>query len=485
MCGIIGMFCVDSVNQQIYDNLLLLQHRGQDSAGIVTMDNHTFHMHKATGRVREAFRTRDMRKLFGNVGIGHVRYATRGAAAADVEVQPFYVNAPYGITFVHNGNLTNTHQLEQELFKVDRRHTNSSSDTEMLVNVLATEIQAQITGGDLTPDQLFDAVSSLHRRVQGSYAAIALIAGHGLLAFRDPYGIRPLILGRRRSDQGPDEWIVASESLVIENNGYEIIRDINPGEAVYIDFDANMHHRQCAEISKLIPCAFEYVYLARPDSVMNGISVYESRLRMGDRLSKTIAREIPAGDIDVVMPIPDSARPSAMQVAKQLGIEYREGFYKNRYVGRTFIMPGQAERKKSVRQKLNVLAAEFAGKNVLIVDDSIVRGTTSKEIVQMARAAGANKVAFTSAAPPVRYPNVYGINMPTRGELLAYGRSVEEISDILSADHVVYQTVEDLLESIVQNTGIKDLEMSCFDGRYVTGGIDEEYFIWLENNYAS
>ena len=295
MCGIIGVFSVDSVNQQIYDNLLLLQHRGQDSAGIVTMDNYTFHVHKQRGRVREAFRTRDMRKLLGNVGIGHVRYATSGAAAAEDEVQPFYVNAPYGITFVHNGNLTNTSQLEQDLFKIDRRHTNSSSDTEMLVNVLATEIQSHLTGPDLSPDQLFDAVSSLHRRVKGSYAAIALISGRGLLAFRDPFGIRPLILGRRSAKNGRDEWIVASESLVIENSGYEIIRDVNPGEAVFIDADSNLHQRQCADAPRLIPCAFEYVYLARPDSVMNGISVYESRLRMGDRLAETIAAALPAG----------------------------------------------------------------------------------------------------------------------------------------------------------------------------------------------
>ena len=485
MCGIIGMFCADSVNQQIYDNLLLLQHRGQDSAGIVTMDNHTFHVHKQRGRVREAFRTRDMRKLLGNVGIGHVRYATRGAAAAEEEVQPFYVNAPYGITFVHNGNLTNTSQLEQDLFKVDRRHTNSSSDTEMLVNVLATEIQSRLTGPDVSPDQLFDAVASLHQRVKGSYASIALIAGRGMLAFRDPYGIRPLILGRRTSDQGRDEWIVASESLVIENSGYDIVRDVEPGEAIFIDFDANLHHRQCAPSARLVPCAFEYVYLARPDSVMNGISVYETRLRMGDLLAKTIAEALPAGEIDVVMPIPDSARPSAMQVAKQLGIEYREGFYKNRYVGRTFIMPGQAERKKSVRQKLNALGTEFAGKNVLIVDDSIVRGTTSKEIVQMARDAGANQVTFTSAAPPVRYPNVYGINMPTRAELLAHGRSTEEIADVLSADHVVYQSVENLKQSIVQVSDLDQLEMSCFDGNYVTGDIDENYLKWLEGNSRS
>jgi amidophosphoribosyltransferase len=332
---------------------------------------------------------------------------------------------------------------------------------------------------------LFDAVASLHQRVKGSYAAIALISGRGLLAFRDPFGIRPLILGRRISSNGKDEWIVASESLVIENSGYEIVRDVEPGEAIFIDFDFNLHQRQCAQSARLVPCAFEYVYLARPDSVMNGISVYETRLRMGDLLAKTISDSLPAGDIDVVMPIPDSARPSAMQVAKQLGIEYREGFYKNRYVGRTFIMPGQAERKKSVRQKLNALGTEFAGKNVLIVDDSIVRGTTSKEIVQMARDAGAHQVTFTSAAPPVRFPNVYGINMPTRGELLAHGRTTAEIAEVLEADHVVYQSVDNLKKSIVQGTDIQDLEMSCFDGRYVTGDIDESYFKWLEGNCSS
>jgi len=434
MCGIVGLVSSQPVNQQIYDALSLLQHRGQDSTGIATAEGDTFHMNKAKGQVREAYRTRDMRSLIGTMGLGHVRYATRGNAANEEEAQPFYVNAPYGITLVHNGNLTNTRELTQELFHVDRRHLNTTSDTELLVNVLANELQEQVSGSALDPDQIFTAISRLHERVEGSYAAIALIAGHGLLAFRDPFGIRPLVLGRRPAGFVGDDWIVASESLVLESAGYELVRDLEPGEAVFIAMNGEMTSRQCAANPRLIPCSFEYVYLARPDSVMNGISVYEARLRLGDRLAGTIAKYTPRGDIDVVMPIPDSSRPAAMQVAQKLGIEYREGFYKNRYVGRTFIMPGQAERKKSVKQKLNAMSTEFRGKNILIVDDSIVRGTTSKEIVQMAREAGANKVTFTSAAPPVRYPHVYGINMPTRHELVAHGRKIPEINLELGSD---------------------------------------------------
>lgn len=485
MCGIVGIVSNEPVNQQIYDSLLLLQHRGQDSTGIATMDGDGFHMHKAKGQVREAFRTRDMRSLMGNVGLGHVRYATSGAADRDDEVQPFYVNAPYGIILVHNGNLTNTRQLEQVLFRIDRRHTNSNSDTEMLLNVLATELQDHITGNDLSPDEVFAAVSSLHKRVEGSYAAIALIAGQGLLAFRDPYGIRPLILGRRTTGMVGDEWIVASESLVLENGDYEIVRDIAPGEAVFITPSGELFSQQCAEHPRLVPCSFEYVYLARPDSVMNGISVYESRLRMGDRLAATVAQHMSLGDIDVVMPIPDSSRPAAMQVARQLGIEYREGFFKNRYVGRTFIMPGQAQRKKSVRQKLNAMGAEFKGKNILIVDDSIVRGTTSKEIVEMARAAGANKVTFTSAAPPVRYPHVYGINMPSRQELIAHGRKIPEIAEVLGADHMIYQEVDDLFSAITEGSDVTELDMSCFTGEYITGTVTPEYLDWVERNQLS
>jgi amidophosphoribosyltransferase len=485
MCGIVGIVSVTQANQQVYDALLLLQHRGQDSTGIATVDGSQFHMHKAKGQVREGFRTRDMRSLLGTMGLGHVRYATKGAASSEEEAQPFYVNAPYGIVLVHNGNLTNTRELEGELLNVDRRHVNTSSDTEMLLNVLATELQHSVSGIDLGPDEVFDAVSSVHERVEGSYAVIALIAGHGLLAFRDPFGIRPLILGSRVMENGRTDWIVASESLVLESGGYEIVRDVAPGEAIFITADGEMHSRQCAANPRLVPCSFEYVYLARPDSIMNGISVYEARLRLGNRLADTIAAYTPMGDVDVVMPIPDSSRPAAMQVARKLGIEYREGFYKNRYVGRTFIMPGQEERKKSVRQKLNAMSSEFKGKNVLIVDDSIVRGTTSLEIIEMARAAGANKVTFTSAAPPVRFPHVYGINMPSRQELVAHGRKIPEIGAVLGSDYLIYQEVADMKAAILEGSPITDLDMSCFTGDYVTGTVTPEYLDWVEKTQNS
>lgn len=485
MCGIVGIVSTEPVNQQIYDALLLLQHRGQDSTGIATADGSQLHMHKTKGQVREGFRTRDMRALLGNVGLGHVRYATAGAASNEEEAQPFYVNAPYGIILVHNGNLTNTRELTNDLFRIDRRHVNTSSDTELLLNVLATELQGTVSGTELGPEHVFTAVENLHKRVEGSYATIAIIAGHGLLAFRDPFGIRPLILGKRPAENGKFDYVVASESLVLESGGYEIVRDVEPGEAVFITKDGELFSRQCAENPILRPCSFEYVYLARPDSVMNGISVYETRLRMGDRLAATVAQYAPLGDIDVVMPIPDSSRPSAMQVARKLGVEYREGFFKNRYVGRTFIMPGQAQRKRSVRQKLNAMSAEFKGKNVLIVDDSIVRGTTSREIVEMARAAGANKVTFTSAAPPVRFPHVYGINMPSRQELIAHGRKIPEIAQELGADHLIYQEVADMEAAIMEGSNLTGLDVSCFTGEYVTGTITPEYLDWVERNQLS
>ncbi len=485
MCGIVGLVSSSPVNQQVYDALSLLQHRGQDSTGIATAEGRVLHIHKAKGQVREAYRTRDMRSLLGTMGLGHVRYATRGSASSEEEAQPFYVNAPYGIILVHNGNLTNTRELTRELHEIDRRHLNTNSDTELLVNVLAHELQQQVSGDDLDPDQVFAAITRLHERVEGSYAAIALIAGHGLLAFRDPFGIRPLVLGRRSTGLVGDEWVVASESLVLEHGGYEIVRDLAPGEAVFISLGGEMVSKQCAASPRLIPCSFEYVYLARPDSIMNGISVYEARLRLGDRLARTIEQYVPEGDIDVVMPIPDSSRPAAMQVAQRLGIEYREGFYKNRYVGRTFIMPGQAERKKSVKQKLNAMSSEFAGKSILIVDDSIVRGTTSKEIVEMARQAGATKVTFTSAAPPVRYPHVYGINMPTSRELIAHGRRIPEIAQELAADHLIYQEVADMEAAIIEGSDITALEMSCFTGDYVTGSVTPEYLDWVERNQNS
>ena len=490
MCGIVGMVGSAPVNQDIYDALLLLQHRGQDATGIATAEaNGVMHNAKAQGMVREAFRTRDMRALLGNVGLGHVRYATKGTASNEEEMQPFYVNAPYGIILIHNGNLTNTRELTADMAQRDRRHLNSSSDTERLLNVLAGELQNTTSTVDLDPERVFEAVARTHERIEGAYAVIAVIAGYGLLAFRDPFGIRPLILGRRPSTvdgaHGKDEWVVASESLVLENGDYEVVREVKPGEAVFITNDGELFSKQCATAATLAPCAFEYVYLARPDSVMNGISVYESRLRMGDRLADTIAKHVPMDKIDVVMPIPDSSRPAAMEVARKLGIEYREGFYKNRYVGRTFIMPGQAVRKKSVRQKLNAMSTEFQGKNVLLIDDSIVRGTTSKEIIQMARDAGAASVTFASAAPPVRHPHVYGINMPSRHELIAHGRTIPEIAEELGCDHLVYQEVEDLKAAIIEGSVLTDLDMSCFDGRYVTGTVSDEYLAWVEGSQTS
>jgi amidophosphoribosyltransferase len=481
----VGIVSSSPVNQKIYDALGLLQHRGQDSTGIATLNGSSFHIHKAKGQVREAYRTRDMRGLLGTTGLGHVRYATRGKAKREEEAQPFYVNSPYGIVLVHNGNLTNTRELTAQLAESDRRHLNTSSDTELLVNVLASELQHTGQGRPFHPDLLFDAISNLHERVEGSYAAVALIGGQGLVAFRDPYGIRPLVLGKRQAGLVGTEWVVASESLVLESGEYEFVKDIAPGEAVFIATDGTISERQCAKDPKLFPCSFEYVYLARPDSTLNGISVYEARLRLGDRLAATIAKHAPVEDIDVVMPIPDSARPAAMQVARRLGIEYREGFYKNKYVGRTFIMPGQAQRKKSVRQKLNAMSQEFQGKNILIVDDSIVRGTTSREIIEMARQAGAKTVTFTSAAPPVRYPHVYGINMPTQHELVAAGKSIPEITQEIGADYLIYQEVEDMKAAILEGTDITELDMSCFTGEYCTGTVSEEYLSWLELNQSS
>ena len=485
MCGIVGIVSDSSVNQQVYDALALLQHRGQDSTGIATAEGRSIHLKKAKGQVREAFRTRDMRALLGDFGLGHVRYATRGEAQNELEAQPFYVNAPYGIVLVHNGNLTNTRELEIDLSTVDHRHVNTGSDTEMLVNVLGSELQSLVKGGGLDADRLFTAVRRVHQRVEGSYAVIALIAGHGLLAFRDPFGIRPLVLGKRVSDAGRTEWMVASESVALTGSGFQVERDVVPGEAIFIAPDGELASAMTHDSPVLRPCSFEYVYLARPDSVMNGINVYESRLRMGERLADTIAQYTPSGAIDVVMPIPDSSRPAAMEVARRLGIEYREGFYKNRYVGRTFIMPGQATRKKSVRQKLNALESEFRGKNVLVVDDSIVRGTTSREIVEMMRSVGTNTVTFTSAAPPVRYPHVYGINMPSRAELIASGRTIPEVNEALDSDFLVYQEVEDLQKAILDGSDITGLDLSCFTGEYVTGDVTPEYLDWVERTQLS
>ncbi len=481
MCGILGLIAQTPANQVLYDGLLVLQHRGQDAAGIATIDGNTFHLHKGNGLVRDVFRTRNMRALRGNAGIAHVRYPTAGSAIEHNEAQPFYVNSPFGIVLGHNGNLTNTEQLQQELFLEDRRHVNTHSDSEVLLNVLAHELQAHSTMRyRLDIKNIFDAVSGVHRRCRGAYAVVAMIAGYGLLAFRDAHGIRPLVLGSHQTEHGT-EYLVASESVALDTLGFKFLRDIAPGEAVFIDFDGNFHSRQCAENPALNPCIFEYVYLARPDSVINGISVYETRLNMGESLADKITRVWPQHDIDVVIPIPDSSRPSALQLANRLGLAFREGFVKNRYIGRTFIMPGQAMRKKSVRQKLNAISVEFKDKNVLLVDDSIVRGTTSREIVQMAREAGARKVYFASAAPPVRFPNVYGIDMPSRRELIATGRSDEEICREIGADKLIYQDLDDLKAAVRKaNPAIKYFDASCFDGDYITGDITAEYLDEIE-----
>jgi len=467
MCGIVGVVSNAPVNQLIYDALLLLQHRGQDAAGIVTQQENKFFMHKAKGMVKDVFRTRNMRALPGNCGLGQVRYPTAGNAFSEEEAQPFYVNAPFGIVLVHNGNLTNAQALKHELFTVDHRHINTESDSEVLLNVLAHEIERTTRGMPLQPAHLFAAVRNVHRRIKGSYAVIALIAGHGVLAFRDPFGIRPLCIGR-----GPEQIVLASESVALEGTMHQFERDVAPGEAVFIDLQGNMQAQQCADATVLNPCIFEFVYLARPDSVMDGISVYQARLNLGQTLAKRVVSTVPPNEIDVVIPIPESSRPSAAQLAQLLGLPYREGFVKNRYVGRTFIMPGQAVRKKSVRQKLNAIASEFKGRNVLLVDDSIVRGTTSQEIVQMARDAGARKVYLASAAPPVRFPNVYGIDMPTNSELVAYNRSVEEVRAIIGCDALIYQDVNAMKKAIGSlNPAIKDFDASCFDGVYVTGDV--------------
>ncbi|GAB3405059.1 amidophosphoribosyltransferase [Massilia agilis] len=474
MCGIVGVVSHTPVNQLLYDALLLLQHRGQDAAGIATNHSSMFSMYKANGLVRDVFRTRNMRSLAGNSGIGHCRYPTAGSSSEE-EAQPFYVNAPFGITLAHNGNLTNQAELKDEMFRKDRRHINTDSDSEVLLNVLAHELQEASTGFTLDVDAVFKAVAMVHRRARGAYAVVAQISGHGLLAFRDPFGIRPLCIGVNETEDGP-EYLVASESVALEGLGFRFMRDIAPGEAVFIDNDRQLHARQCADNPSLNPCVFEYVYLARPDSVIDGASVYATRLRMGEYLAEKIRKEIPAEEIDVVMPIPDSSRPAAIQLALKLGVEYREGFIKNRYIGRTFIMPGQGQRRKSVRQKLNAIPSEFKGKNVLLVDDSIVRGTTSREIVQMAREAGARKVIFASAAPPVIFPNVYGIDMPTRDELIAYGRTVEEVCKEITADHLVYQDLDALKRSISDvNPALTSFEASCFDGVYITGDVTPEY----------
>jgi amidophosphoribosyltransferase len=485
MCGILGIVARSPVNQLLYDGLLLLQHRGQDAAGIVTSEHNSFHMYKAPGMVRDVFRTRNMRSLPGNMGIAHCRYPTAGSAFSSAEAQPFYVNSPFGIVLGHNGNLTNTEQLKEEMFRTDLRHINTGSDSEVLVNVLAHELEKGAVKHRLDPQTIFAAVANVHKRVRGAYAVVAMIAGYGVVAFRDPYGIRPAVIGYSETLTGT-EYMVASESVAVDANGFRVLRDIAPGEAVFIDEAGNFHSQICAENPTLNPCIFEYVYLARPDSVIDGASVYETRLNMGAKLAEKIRRSYKHLDVDVVIPIPDSSRPSALQLAAGLGVPYREGFVKNRYIGRTFIMPGQAVRSRSVRQKLNPMAMEFAGKNVLLVDDSIVRGTTSREIVQMARDSGARKVFFASAAPPVRFPNVYGIDMPTRAELIAADRSEDEVAREIGADALIYQDLDALKEAVRQaNPKLQKFETSCFDGVYVTGDVSPDYLRAIEQRRAS
>ena len=479
MCGIVGIVGRKPVNQLLYDSLTLLQHRGQDAAGIVTCDGNKFYLRKNNGLVSDVFQAEHMLQLMGNMGIGHVRYPTAGCSSS-AEAQPFYVNSPYGIALAHNGNLTNAEDLKSQLYRDDLRHINTSSDSEILLNVLAHELQ-QNKKMDVTPDQIFKAVEQVHKRCRGGYAVVATIVGRGILAFRDPFGIRPIVYGRRTTEHGV-EYMVASESVALHALGFELMRDLVPGEAIYIDIEGNFHSHQCAENPQYSPCIFEYVYFARPDSIIDNVSVYKARLRMGHNLVAKLLRIRPDHDIDVVIPIPDTSRTAALEVAYHLGVKYREGFIKNRYIGRTFIMPGQTQRKKSVRQKLNAIDLEFKGKNVLLVDDSIVRGTTSQQIIQMAREAGANKVYMASAAPAVRYPNVYGIDMPSPKEFIADNRTEEEIAAAIGADWLIYQDLEDLIEAVQKgNKSIKSFDCSCFDGKYVTNDVDEAYFQHLDN----
>ncbi len=478
MCGIVGIVGKQFVNQLIFDGLTILQHRGQDAAGMMTYHDRRLYLRKSNGLVRDVFHTRHMLNLKGNIGIGHVRYPTAGCSSS-AEAQPFYVNSPYGISLAHNGNLTNGEELKRELFRDDLRHINTDSDSEVLLNILAHELQ-RLGKLRLEVEDVFYAVEKLHKRCSGGYAAVAMISGFGILGFRDPYGIRPVIFGERETDTGK-EYMIASESVAITSLGFTVIRDIEPGEAIFITKDGKLYTHQCAENPQYSPCIFEHVYLARPDSIIDGISVYNSRLLMGETLAEKIMEQRPNHDIDVVIPIPDTGRTAALPLAQKLNVKYSEGFIKNRYIPRTFIMPGQEIRKKSVRQKLNAIESEFKGKNVLLVDDSIVRGTTSGQIIEMARNAGANKVYFASAAPPVSYPNVYGIDMPTADELIAHNKTEEEIANLIGADWLIYQDLDKLVETTQSgNSSITRFDLSCFNGEYVTGDVNQEYLDHIE-----
>lgn len=481
MCGLVGVVASEDVGVCLYDTLTVLQHRGQDAAGIMTSDNGKLNLRKDNGLVKSVFRTRHMRRLTGNMGIGHVRYPTAGSSSPAL-AQPFYVNSPYGLSLAHNGNLTNSKELSRDLFKEDLRHINTDSDSEVLLNIFAHELQRRNKMKPL-PEDVFAAVAGVHNRCRGGFAAVVMLSGYGIVGFRDKNGIRPLVFGSRLSAEGKKEYMIASESVALDSQGFTLERDVAPGEAVYIDIDGGLHTQLCTEPGVYTPCIFEHVYFARPDSIMDGISVYKSRLRMGERLADKIERIRPAHDIDVIIPIPDTSRTAALELANRLGLKFREGFVKNRYIGRTFIMPGQSQRKKSVRQKLNAIDLEFKGKNVLLVDDSIVRGTTCKQIIQMARDAGAAKVYFASAAPAIRYPNVYGIDMPAAEELIASGKTDEEVEKAIGADWLIYQDIEDLISTASEgNSEIKQFECSVFNGEYITGDVDEIYLKRLENS---
>lgn len=480
MCGIVGIVGRSFVNQSLYDALLVLQHRGQDAAGIVTCEHDKLHLRKDNGLASDVFDTKHMINLPGNMGIGHVRYPTAGCSSS-AEAQPFYVNSPYGIVLAHNGNLTNADELKRDLFREDRRHINTDSDSEILLNILAHGLTSHAQHLQLGLDDIFGAVEEVHRRCTGGYAAVAMIPGYGIVAFRDACGIRPVVFGEKETPQGK-EFMIASESVALATLGFELIRDIAPGEAIIITEQGELHTRKCAEGTTLSPCIFEFVYFARPDSIIDDIFVHKARQRMGVKLAGKIRQEWKDHDIDVVIPIPDTSRTAALSLANELGIRYTEGFIKNRYIGRTFIMPGQQARKRSVRRKLNPIDVEFDGKNVLLVDDSIVRGTTSKQIVQMARDSGASKVYFASAAPPVRYPNVYGIDMPAASELVAHGRTEDEVCRIIGADRLLYQGLDDLIDAVYKKgkTHVDQFDTSVFDGNYVTGNVTDSYLHALE-----
>ncbi len=478
MCGIVGIVGKTPVSQYLYDGLTVLQHRGQDAAGIVTIHDNTFRLRKANGLVKDVFHTRHMLRLQGNIGIGHIRYPTAGTSSSS-EAQPFYANSPFGLSLAHNGNLTNADELKYWLQTEARRHVNTTSDSELLLNILGHELQ-QSENLALTPGDVFSAVANVHKRVRGAYATVALIVGHGMIAFRDPNGIRPLVFGKRETEKGV-EYMVASESVALDACSFEFVRDVAPGEVIFFSENGQIHSQQCAENPVYNPCIFEFVYFARPDSTMDMMSVYASRVEMGTNLGKKIAKEWDDLAIDVVIPIPETSCDIALQIAKELGLPYRQGFVKNRYIGRTFIMPGQEQRKKSVRQKLNAIGAEFKGKNVLLVDDSIVRGTTSEQIIDMARLSGAKKVYFASAAPEVRFPNVYGIDMPSANELVAHGRELDDICNLIGADKLIYQSIDDLVAAVSSsNPEIKSFDTSVFDGIYVTNDIDQTYLEKLD-----